>query len=79
MGKPVDVLEIDGHATKEDVIHLERMLCGEIPSLIPFCSTDSNPEIGKLVGTTGETLQSYPLALTQLVISYHMLKAARIA
>ncbi|MDZ4872764.1 MAG: Phosphoribulokinase [Chroococcidiopsis cubana SAG 39.79] len=78
MGKPVDVLEIDGHATKEDVIHLERMLCSEIPSLIPFCSTDSNPDLGKLVGTTGEILQSYPLALTQLLISYHMLKAARI-
>lgn len=78
MSKPVDVLEVDGHATKEDVIHLERILCNEVPTLMPFCSRDRNPDIGKLIGTTGETLQSYPLALTQLLISYHMLKAASI-
>lgn len=76
MGKPVDVLEVDGHATKEQVIHLERILCSEVPHLMPFCSRDGHPDIGKLVGTTGETLQSYPLALTQLLIAYHMLKAA---
>jgi len=78
MGKPVDVLEIDGHATKEQVIHLERRLCSEVPPLLPFCNRDGNPDIGKLIGTTGETLQSYPLALTQLLIAYHMLKAANI-
>ena len=37
-----------------------------------------NPELGKVAGTTGETLQSYPLALTQLLITYHMLKAIQI-
>ncbi|MFS8889009.1 hypothetical protein NW823_11680 [Synechococcus sp. R55.1] len=31
-----------------------------------------------MIGTTGELLQSYPLALTQLLITYHMLKAANI-
>ncbi len=76
MSKPVDVLEVDGHATKEQVIHLERRLCSEIPSLLPFCNRDGNPDIGKLIGTTGETLESYPLALTQLLVAYHMLKAA---
>lgn len=78
MSKPVDVLEVDGHATKEDVIHLERMLCSDVPPLMPFCNREGNPNIGKLVGTTGETLQSYPLALTQLLISYHMLKASEV-
>lgn len=78
MGKPVDVLEIDGHATKEQVWDLERMLCNEVPYLGKFCTLDSNHEIGKVTGTTGETLQSYPLALTQLLITYHMLKAANI-
>ncbi|WP_273545905.1 hypothetical protein [Leptodesmis sichuanensis] len=34
-----------------------------------------NPELGKVVGTTGEMLQSYPLAITQLLVAYHMLKA----
>lgn len=76
MGKPVDVLEIDGNATKEQVIHLERMLCNDVPHLMPFCNREGNPDIGKLTGTTGETLESYPLALTQLLIAYHMLKAA---
>lgn len=78
MGKPVDVLEIDGHATKEQVIDLEHRLCTEIPTLMPFCNREGNPNIGKLIGTTGEALESYPLALTQLLVSYHMLKAANI-
>ena len=79
MSKPVDVLEIDGQATQEQVQELERILCGEVPYLGQFCSLEGNDEIGKLVGTTGETLQSYPLALTQLFITYHMLKAGKIA
>ncbi|MEA5451089.1 phosphoribulokinase [Leptolyngbya sp. CCNP1308] len=78
MGKPVDVLEIDGHATEKPVQELERTLCSEVPYLGKFCSIEGNTDIGKVVGTTGETLQSYPLALTQLLITYHMLKAAKV-
>ncbi|HHP7231558.1 MAG TPA: phosphoribulokinase [Xenococcaceae cyanobacterium] len=78
MGKPVDVLEIDGHATAEQVKELERLLCNEVPFLGQFCSLEGNQEIGKVVGTTGETLQSYPLALTQLLVAYHMLKAGKL-
>ncbi|MEM1367118.1 MAG: phosphoribulokinase [Cyanobacteria bacterium P01_H01_bin.15] len=76
MGKPVDVLEIDGNATKEQVRDLEKILCSEVPSLESFCRVGNDVEIGKVVGTTGEILQSYPLAITQLLIAYHMLKAA---
>jgi phosphoribulokinase len=76
MGKPVDILEIDGHATMEQVRELEKIMCTEVPYLGQFCSLEGNHELGKLVGTTGEILQSYPLALTQLMITYHMLKAA---
>jgi phosphoribulokinase len=76
MGKPVDVLEIDGHATSQQVKELEHLLCNEVPDLGAFCSLEDNHDIGKVVGTTGEILQSYPLALTQLLITYHMLKAA---
>ncbi|NEP18329.1 MAG: phosphoribulokinase [Leptolyngbya sp. SIO4C1] len=79
MGKPVDVLSIDGHATPGQVQQLERILCNEIPYLGQFCSIEGNQEVGKIVGTTGETLQSYPLALTQLLITYHMLKADKMA
>ncbi len=75
MGKPVDVLAIDGHATPDQVQQLERILCSDVPYLGQFCSLEGNQEVGKIVGTTGETLQSYPLALTQLLITYHMLMA----
>lgn len=75
MGKPVDVLEVDSHATKAQVNELEMILCNEMPHLRIFCSLDGDPDLGKLVGTTGEILQSYPLALTQLLVAYHMIKA----
>lgn len=78
MGKPVDVLGIDSRANAQQVQELERTLCNEIPYLGQFCSLEGNEDIGKVVGTTGEILQSYPLALTQLLITYHMLKAANI-
>lgn len=76
MGKPVDVLAVDAHATQIQVRELEKLLCFGEPALGDFCSVNGNMDIGKVVGTTGEILQSYPLALTQLLITYHMLKAA---
>lgn len=75
MAKPVDVLEIDGHATQEQVRELEKFMCSEMPDLSAVCNAGSETELGKVAGTTGEMLQSYPLALTQLLIVYHMLKA----
>ncbi len=77
MNKPVDVLQVDSRATAEQVQELEHILCNEVPYLGQFCSLEGNNNIGKVTGTTGELLQSYPLALTQLLITYHMLKAAR--
>ncbi|WP_413171352.1 phosphoribulokinase [Anabaena azotica] len=78
MGKPVDVLEVDGHATLEQVNKIEHIMCSDMPYLKNICDREINPELGKIAGTTGETLQSYPLALTQLIITYHMLKATQI-
>lgn len=78
MSKPVDVLEVDGHATLDQVNKLEHILCSDMPHLTSVCDRESNPELGKVAGTTDETLQSYPLALTQLIITYHMLKATQI-
>ncbi len=78
MGKPVDVLEIDGHATSEQVNKIEHIMCFDMPHLSSVCNREANPEIGKVAGTTGETIQSNPLALTQLLITYHMLKATQI-
>ncbi|GJD15742.1 phosphoribulokinase [Dulcicalothrix desertica PCC 7102] len=78
MGKPVDVLGVDGHATLEQVNKLEQMICSDMPHLKSVCDRESNPELGKVSGTTGETIQSYPLALTQLLVTYHMLKATQV-
>jgi phosphoribulokinase len=78
MGKPVDVLEVDGHATLDQVNKLEQIICSDMPHLKSVCDREANPELGKIAGTTGETLQSYPLALTQLLITYHMLRATQI-
>jgi phosphoribulokinase len=77
MGKPVDVLEVDGHANLEQVSKIEHIMCEDMPYLKNVCDREINPELGKIAGTTGETLQSYPLALTQLIITYHMLKATQ--
>jgi len=79
MGKPVDVLEVDGHATLEQVNRLEQIICSDMPNLKNVCDREANPELGKVAGTTGETIKSYPLALTQLLITYHMLKATQIS
>lgn len=77
MGKPVDLLEVDGHATEEQVLELERFLCNDMPNLMTVCDRELNPELGQVTGTTGESLQSFPLAITQLLITYHMLKATQ--
>jgi phosphoribulokinase len=77
MGKPVDVLEIDAHATIDGVKTLARMICADLPELHSVCDLEINPNLGQITGTTGEILQSYPLALTQLLITYHMLKATQ--
>jgi phosphoribulokinase len=77
MGKPVDVLEVDSHASSDSIQVLEQMICADLPDLHKVCNREINPNLGNITGTTGETLQSYPLALTQLLITYHMLKATQ--
>lgn len=72
MGKPVDVLEVDGHATQEQVRELEKFICSELPGLSNVCYPGNDTQLGKVAGTTGEMLQSYPLALTQLLIVFHI-------
>ncbi len=77
MGKPVDVLEVDSHATSENISVLEQVICADLPDLHYVCDRENNPILGAITGTTGEILQSYPLALTQLLITYYMLKATQ--
>ncbi len=77
MGKPVDVLEVDAQANRDAVKVLGRMICNDLPELHSFCDREIDPNLGKITDTTGAILQSYPLALTQLLITYHMLKATQ--
>ncbi|HUW98822.1 MAG TPA: phosphoribulokinase [Acidiferrobacter sp.] len=73
MGLPVDRLEIDGNITDEKAKRLEDLLWQHIPGEHHHLRHDG---IGDITGTTGETLKSHPLALTQLLVAYHLLKAA---
>lgn len=77
MGKPVDVLEVDAQATASQVRELEQAMCAASPHVGAVCNLDTNPALGFVIGTTGEPIQSYPLAITQLLISYHMLQATQ--
>ncbi|GAB4214321.1 MAG: phosphoribulokinase [Synechococcales cyanobacterium] len=77
MGKPVDVLEVDAHATGQQVRELERVMCANSPHVGAVCNLETNPALGFVTSTTGEPIQSYPLAITQLLIAYHMLQATQ--
>lgn len=73
MGLPVDRLEIDGNISDDKAKRLENLLWQHIPGEHHHLRRDG---IGDITGTTGEKLKSHPLALTQLLVAYHLLKAA---
>lgn len=69
-GRPADFLEVDGNITAAKARELEELIQGHLP---PDHQIDLN-ELG--VYQSGlEERRSYPLALTQLLIAYHMLMA----
>jgi phosphoribulokinase len=70
-GKPVDVLEIDGTISDGRAERLENLLW----DLIPEASHLRN-NVGAFTGTEDRRMTSHPLALTQLLITYHVVKAA---
>ncbi len=70
-GRPADILEVDGNITTETTEELEKLLGNHLMS----AATQMNLE---KLGVYKDGLvekQSYPLALTQLLIAYHMIKA----
>ncbi len=69
-GKPVDVLEISGDIPEARARRVEDLLW----SLIPEASY-LRGNVGTFEG--GGRAVSHPLALTQLLIAYHMIKAAQ--
>jgi len=68
--KPVDFLNIGGHVTNEKAREMEEAIQSHLPS-------NCNLDLDKL-GAYQDGLiprKSYPLALTQLLIAYHMIQA----
>ncbi len=68
-GKPVDMLELHGDIADRKALRLEELLWSLIPE-----AGHLRPNVGTFDGD--ERAVSHPLALTQLLIAYHMVKAA---
>lgn len=71
-GRPVDFLEIYGNVSRERADELEDAIWKHLPDLRPL----GGDEFGDFVDG-GEVRHSDPLALTQLLITYHLLRAHR--
>ena len=68
-GKPVDILEIDGDVTAEHAEKLAQTIWDHLPNKIPL----STEQFGNYQ-VADETRHSHPLALTQLLLTYHLLR-----
>ncbi|MCS7060000.1 MAG: phosphoribulokinase [Anaerolineae bacterium] len=67
--RPVDVLEIDGNVSADQAEKLEAAIWAHLPGLRPL----RPGEFGAFQEST-ETRHSNPLALTQLLLVYHLLR-----
>ncbi len=70
-GKPVDVLEIAGNIEAGRAKRLEDLLWALIPE-----ASHLRANVGEFTDDHNAARHSAPLALTQLLIAYHMVKAA---
>lgn len=70
-GKPVDMLDISGRIEPRRAKAVEDLLW----SLIPEASHLRAP-LGRFTDLDGQAATSHPLALSQLLITYHLVKAA---
>jgi phosphoribulokinase len=68
--RPVDILEIDGNVTPEHAAKLEKTIWQHLPDLRPL----SGDQFGAYQDRA-EVRHSDPLALTQLLLTYHVLRA----
>jgi phosphoribulokinase len=68
-GKPVDVLEINGNISDKRAERIEDLLWNLIPE-----AGHLRDEVGRIDLANGA--KSHPLALTQLLVGYHAVKAA---
>jgi phosphoribulokinase len=71
-GKPVDVLEINGNISDNRAERIEDLLWNLIPE-----AGHLRDQVGRIdVANGANTNKSHPLALTQLLVGYHAVKAA---
>ena len=68
-GKPVDVLEIDGNVTAPHAAQFEAAVWAHLSDRLPA----RNQEFGYYPDPI-DVRQSHPLALTQLLLTYHLLR-----
>jgi phosphoribulokinase len=67
-GRPVDALHVHGDAAREDSVVVEKAIWSRL-------GADAEPPA--CLGRTGEGQRTEPLAITQLLLVYHLLDAAR--
>ncbi len=67
-GRPVDALHIHGYAPSEDSRMLEKAI---------WAILGEGTELPAVLGDLGDGKRSEPLAVTQLLLLYHMIEAAR--
>jgi phosphoribulokinase len=68
-GRPADFLEIDGDVAAQHAVALENVIWQHLPDLHPV----SDDQLG-VYQDRSELRHSSPLALTQLLIAYHLLR-----
>jgi phosphoribulokinase len=69
-GRPVEFLQIDGNVTPEQTTQLEQAIWKHLPDLRPLRADQFGD-----YNDGSEVRHSDPLALTQLLITYHLLRA----
>ena len=69
-GRPVEFLEIDGNVSREHTAELEQAIWKHLPDLRPLRADQFGD-----YNDGSEVRHSDPLALTQLLITYHLLRA----
>jgi phosphoribulokinase len=68
-GRPVDILEIDGQVTPEQAADLEQRIWQQLPGAHPIPADQFG-----IYQDGGEMRHSDSLALTQLLLTYHLLR-----
>ncbi|CAN5642786.1 phosphoribulokinase [soil metagenome] len=68
-GRPVDILDVEGNVTSEHAAKLEKTMWQHLPGVAPLAAD----QFGNYQDRS-ETRHSDPLALTQLLLIYHLLR-----